>query len=235
MWPTIAAGDAVVINLLPYYIRTPQYIPFTSIAIPHFDIRGLGSLEQGDIVLFMSPELRRSQEKSTLVKRCAAVPGDTVALVEGVLFVNGQPYSPIERETSSDSLAPKPMDVKKAYRLLRKEQRVVVPYEGYELVLDSVKAEAWKDVLRYEGVNVSYKNNIVFLNNRPATLYRFKYDYFFAVGDNTTDSRDSRHYGFVPTQKSHWTNDVRILVQVEGKSLDSIINTLLPLATDHRL
>ncbi|MCE2504556.1 MAG: signal peptidase I [Chlorobi bacterium] len=202
MQPTIAAGDAVIINKLPYYIRTPEYIPFTAIEVPHLQVKGLGNLERGDVVLFESTEPGRREGTSRLVKRCGAIPGDTVSLVNGVVLVNGKPsdLSVNSHSISSPPAKLEPMNGKKAYPLLRKESEVVVPYKGYELLLDSAKADAWKDVLSDEGIAVSYKNSIVFLNGRPATRYRFKHDYFFALGDNSRDSRDSRHYGFVPRE-----------------------------------
>ncbi|MGE3799400.1 MAG: signal peptidase I [Candidatus Kapaibacterium sp.] len=194
MEPTILSGDAVLINQLPYYIRTPEFFPFTHWPIPHLELGGLGSLERGDIVLFRSPELYVSEDHSTLFKRAVALPGDTVALVEGVIVVNGREPEPLSLST----VRREPMDVKKAWPLLRKRKMVIVPYKGYELPLDSITAEAWKDVLYAEGVNVTYKNRIVFINGGPATRYRFKQDYFFALGDNSANSRDSRHFGFIP-------------------------------------
>ena len=194
MEPTILAGDAVLINLLPYYIRTPEYFPFTRWQIPHLEVNGLGELERGDVVLFRSPETGLSEEHSRLVKRCIALPGDTVSLVDGSILVNGR--EPVS--FPSTTVTRQPIDVRKAWPLLRKKRSVVVPYKGYELVLDSVTAEAWRDVLYDEGVSVTYKNRIVFINGGPATRYRFRQDYFFALGDNSANSRDSRHFGFIP-------------------------------------
>ena len=44
------------------------------------------SVERGDIVVFRSPE----NPKLDLVKRCVAVGGDTVRIIDGQLFINGQ-------------------------------------------------------------------------------------------------------------------------------------------------
>ena len=191
MYPTIMEGDALLVNTLPYYIRTPKRIPFTNIQIPSLELAGLGSLERGDIVVFDATEERRSYRGATeLVKRCVALPGDRVQLVDGLLSVNGEePVIPTANQA---------IDLGRAFPLLQRNRQVTVPYKGYQIPLDSISGEAWRDVIESEGVEIAYRNNIVFLNGRPATFYEFQQDYFFAIGDNSGDSYDSRYFGFVP-------------------------------------
>ena len=86
MRPTIVDGDVVLVNKLPYMLRSPRTIPFTSVPIPFLELPGLGTLRRGDVVLFDNPEPGRAE---TLVKRCVAVAGDTVQFVDGRIRVNG--------------------------------------------------------------------------------------------------------------------------------------------------
>ena len=71
MRPTLEEGDRVLINRLSYHFRDP---------------------ERGDVVIFHSP----MSEGEDLVKRVVAVAGDTVAVRDGKLWVNGiaqeEPY-----------------------------------------------------------------------------------------------------------------------------------------------
>ena len=66
MVPTLEIGDRVFVNKFIYRFAEP---------------------ERGDIVVFESIE----GGEQDLIKRVVAVPGDTVAVQNGVLFVNGQP------------------------------------------------------------------------------------------------------------------------------------------------
>ena len=56
--------------------------------------------QRGEIVVFRSPQ---SSHKTDLVKRVVGVPGDTVEIRDGVVYVNGQPFElPSEEPPDSD-------------------------------------------------------------------------------------------------------------------------------------
>lgn len=65
MEPTLVEGDRVLVNRLVYHLRSP---------------------ERGDIVVFHPPGRPGSDP---FIKRVVAVAGDTVAVHDGVLWVNG--------------------------------------------------------------------------------------------------------------------------------------------------
>ncbi len=76
MKPTILEGDRILANKLAYNLR----IPFTTMQIVRW-----GNPKRGDIVVFNSPA-----DGKCLVKRVVGIPGDTVAMNNNRLYINGE-------------------------------------------------------------------------------------------------------------------------------------------------
>ena len=83
MKPTIVEGDRILVNKLAYDVR----LPFT-----HITLARLGEPERGDVVVFDS-----EVSGVRLVKRVVGIPGDTVAMRQNQLTINGEPleYTPL--------------------------------------------------------------------------------------------------------------------------------------------
>ncbi len=77
MEPTLLPGDRVVVDMQAYGLR----IPFTDIELVDGD-----APKPGDVVVFKSPA-----DGVRLIKRVVATEGDTVALADGHLSINGIP------------------------------------------------------------------------------------------------------------------------------------------------
>ncbi len=75
MEPTVHVGDRIAVSKLAYGLRVPVADVYA------FERGGPG---RGDVVVLESPEDGR-----VLLKRVVAVPGDTVAIRDGVAFIDG--------------------------------------------------------------------------------------------------------------------------------------------------
>ena len=85
MIPTLLVGDWLFVNKAVY----GPTVPFTDIHLP-----GYSEPHHGDVVVFVSPyqadeAARGADPTPTLVKRLIGMPGDTVYMRQGLVYVNG--------------------------------------------------------------------------------------------------------------------------------------------------
>jgi len=80
MEKTLLVGDALLVNRFIYGVKIP--IPFSNQQIPLIPGR---DPRIGEIIAFASPI-----ENRYVVKRCIATEGDTVEIIDKVLYINGE-------------------------------------------------------------------------------------------------------------------------------------------------
>ncbi len=92
MLETLQIGDFLFVNKFLYGAKTPDRIRIGKATLidglPVLKLPALRQPRQGDIIVFEYPRDRNLD----YIKRCVAVAGDTVAVREGVLYVNGEIY-----------------------------------------------------------------------------------------------------------------------------------------------
>lgn len=93
MLPTLWVGDHLFVNKLVYGAR----IPLTTWHLP-----ALRAPERGEVVVFsvavdgdntFPADQRRDLPREDFVKRIIGLPGDRIDIVDGVVFVNGEPIA----------------------------------------------------------------------------------------------------------------------------------------------
>ena len=109
MEDTLLVGDFLIVSKLHWGPRTPATlgIPFTPIYVPGLEagqvrLPGFAEPERGDVAVFNYPagvDVVRGtiptsvpiERRAPYIKRIVALPGDTVAVLDKVLHVNGMP------------------------------------------------------------------------------------------------------------------------------------------------
>jgi len=209
MEDTILVGDFVLVNKFIYGASSPRYIPFTEIELPFFTLPALKEPKAKDIVVFEYPgdrdQLRPNELGVNYVKRCIGTPGDTIQIINKVIFVNSKefwipthikylnPYLK-PREYVEPRIFPKGMPWNED-----NYGPLIIPKKGYTVRLNIENVEQWRTIIdrEYGKRVVDIKSNVVTIEDVPVKSYTFKKDYYFMMGDNRDDSLDSRFWGFV--------------------------------------
>jgi signal peptidase I len=109
MEETLLVGDFLIVSKLHYGARTPSTIgiPLTrlylpGVALPQRRLPGFAEVRRGDVVVFNYPasvDVVRGvipptvpiERRDPYIKRIVGLPGDTIAVVDKVVYLNGRP------------------------------------------------------------------------------------------------------------------------------------------------
>lgn len=220
MTPTLTEGRGIWVNKLLMGPRIYLKYDFSSPEMSCFRIPGVRKLRVGDIAVFNYPwgwQERVIGFKINYVyaKRCVAVPGDTLWIRDSRIVNSrtgdaGQPEATVSvLRATPDSLLLKNLCLKAGHFAGKEESwtikdmgPVAIPAKGRTVRISPETASEYAMVIRYEtGCSpVTEADGTVTLDGRPLTCYTFRKDYYFFVGDNAVDSKDSRYIGFVPEE-----------------------------------
>jgi signal peptidase I len=167
MIPTLLVGDWLFVNKAIY----GAHIPFSHSSLPAYR-----EPRRGDVVVFVSPyqedEARRGNDPTpTLVKRLVGVPGDTLFMRNGLLYLNGI----AQRQGFGAGSQVVPEIANSVDELFDWQKRVGLKSSRFGAAPPQPNHDNWGPLVV-----------------PPARL--------FMMGDSRYNSKDSRYWGFVPRE-----------------------------------
>ena len=203
----VMTGDLLFVNKFIYGGTSPRNIPFTNVRLPWFRIPAFRDVHRGDVIVFVFPGYRDEtvpDEFTFYLKRCVGISGDTISVVDRVLYVNGSP-APLPRHLKFSDPARVPNTIPEE-RIFPKGSGwnednygpIVVPFKGMTISLTPETFERWDTFIRREGHRVQETADQAFIDGKPVSSYTVERDYLFGMGDHRDNSLDGRYWGFIP-------------------------------------
>lgn len=165
MIPTLSIGDFILVNKFSYGFK----VPFSDWFTDPIYITGPQKPKRGDVVVFKYPK----DVSINYIKRVIGTPGDTVQMIDRVVYVNDVPIKTVE------------VDGKKYI------ESMVEKYQSYNFKFYETYTGDTKHITQ-----IDQDNEYTQLLNFPQIV--IPEGKYFVMGDNRDNSADSRFWGFVP-------------------------------------
>jgi len=234
----IMTGDFLLVNKFVFGGTTPKTIPFTSKQIPSFKLPALWNVDRGDVIVFIFPGTRDEAAPADFayyLKRCIAIAGDTLQVINRVVYINGK-QAPIPDNMKFNTTLIKPAGYPDP-RIFPdgapfNEDNygpIVIPKKGDIITINPSTFPAWRIFIRREGHVADLLGDKVLIDGKEQSSYTVERDYVFGMGDNRDNSLDSRFWGFIPKESVigtplivYWSWDPDLSLFDVGNKISSI-------------
>ncbi len=76
---------------------------------------------------------------------------------------------------------------------------IYIPQQGKTVAINRQSLPFYKNIIsEFEGNTLKVVGNDIYINDKKATTYTFKQNYYWMMGDNRHNSLDARYYGYTP-------------------------------------
>ncbi len=171
---TQLTGDYLFVSKISYGPRianTPLAIPFTEpvmygvktywdiLQLPYLRLPGFTKIKNRDIVVFNKPDEAGPEynipvdERTCLIKRCQAIPGDVLSIVNAQVYINGKPAPNAPKQQTSYDVVTNGVTINPD---ILTEQRITIQNQPgpdtYEMVMSASAAATLKGLSNVKSV-----------------------------------------------------------------------------------
>ena len=224
MEPVLIPGDYVLVNKI---LKGPRIFSLGDARkhkLLHIDrLNGFSEFQRNEVLVFNFPYPERWDSIGFnlmlyYVKRCIALPGDTVEIKDARYKVRGYDQE-LGNVVSQNSLAYFLEDPKNVEKMTRENSFFAypgdtvlkwsvkdfgpfyLPARGDTIVMDDKHYSLYRNLIEWEQRDkLMVINGHFYLSGREVKCYVFMHNYYFMGGDNCYNSQDSRYWGPLPEE-----------------------------------
>lgn len=216
MEPSLMAGDNILVNKC---VMGGRIFSLTD-ALDKKEVNisrlpGWGKIKRNDVLVFNFPYPAEWDSigfdvMNYYVKRCIALPGDTLEIRNGYYKVKGikeaignvvaQKRISLLKQDATQNIVMETYPWKKSLGWTIQEfGPLSVPARGQEIVMDSLALMLYRPLIEWElKERLFQKGDMICLGDSIVFKYRFTENYYFVSGDKMENSKDSRYWGLLP-------------------------------------
>ena len=216
MQPTLLPGDNILVNKSIMGARIFNiWEAADEKEVEIYRLPGLGKVKRNDVLVFHYPYPRSNDSLSMhllkyYVKRCIALPGDTMGIEHGHYYIKGvnEPVGNVEAQKRISRLRKDdargivmdayPWDKYMNWTILDFGP-LHVPAAGQMVEMDSTAVKLYRSLIEWEHKKpLTREADRVYLGDSLIQEYCFQENYYFVGGDYMENSKDSRYWGLLP-------------------------------------